>query len=382
MYFRVLSFVLAALLMCGDTVHAAVVAQTATSSAWDYLAAAFKSPEWLVIAVFGATLSGEALTLVDLAKRLDPDDQVARIIELLAQTNQILEDMTFMEGNLLTGHRTTVRTGLPTVAWRLLNAGTVPSKSHTAQIDEQCGMLDAWSQVDKALADLGGNAGAVRLSEARAFLEAMNQELAGTLFYGTASAPEEFVGLAPRYSSSTAGNGDNVIKAGGVGSDNTSIWLIAWDPETITGIYPQGSKAGLSHEDLGVETVENAGGVTGALMRAYRDHWQWQAGIALKDWRYVVRICNIDVSDLALPTPPDLIKFMADAEEIIPNELGRRAFYMNRTVRRHLRHQTNTKVTSGGGVTYENIGGKRVAFFGTTPVRVSDALLNTEALVV
>lgn len=382
MSFRILTFVLAALLLCGDAVYAAVAAQTATSSAWDALAPACSSPEWLVIAVFGATLATDALTLVDLAKRLDPDDQVARIIELLAQTNQILEDMTFIEGNLVTGHRTTVRTGLPTVAWRMMNAGTVPSKSHTAQIDEQVGMLDAWSQVDKALAELGGNAGAVRLSEARAFLEAMNQELASTLFYGTAAAPEEFVGLAPRYSDSTAGNGDNVIKAGGVGSDNTSIWLIAWDPETITGIYPQGSKAGISHEDLGVETVENAGGVTGALMRAYRDHWMWQAGIALKDWRYVVRICNIDVSDLAGGTPADLIDLMERAEEIIPNELGRRAFYVNRTVRRHLRKQYRADVSAGGGLTFENVSGKRVAFFGTTPVRISDALLNTEAPVV
>lgn len=381
--FRIISLMLVAGLALGDTVYAAAMTQPrqTTAAFFDAVAPAITPELWLGLAVFGATLATDALTLADLAKRLDPDDHVARIIELLAQTNEILDDMTWMEGNLLTGHRTTVRTGLPAVAWRLLNGGTIPTKSHTAQIDEACGMLDAWSQVDKVLAELGGNPGAVRLSEARAFLEGMNQEMASTLFYGTAASPEEFVGLAPRYSSSTAGNGDNVVKAGGSGADNTSIWLIAWDSETISGIYPQGSKAGIGHEDLGVETVENAGGVTGALMRAYRDHWMWNAGIALKDWRYVVRICNIDVSDLAGGSPPDIIKFMADAEEIIPNNLGRRAFYMNRYVRRFLRHQTNTKVTSGGGVTYENIGGRRVAFFGQTPIRVSDALLNTEALV-
>lgn len=381
--YRILTFVLAALLVFGDTVHAAAVTQTVTQSVFDYLAPALSSPElWLGLAVFGVTLGTESLTLVDIAKRLDPDDQVARIVELLAQTNQILEDMTFIEGNLTTGHRTTVRTGLPSVAWRLMNAGTIPSKSHTAQIDEQCGMLDAWSQVDEALAKLGGNPGAVRLSEAKAFLEAMNQELAQTLFYGAASTPEEFVGLAPRYSSLSAGNADNIIDALGTGSDNTSIWLVAWDPETITGIYPQGSKAGISHEDLGVETVENAGGVTGALMRAYRDHWMWQAGIALKDWRFVVRIANIDISDLSVVANQKLLLTrMADAEERLPNELGRRAFYMNRTVRRNLRHGTNETVGAGGGITYENVGGKRVTMFGLTPVRISDAIVNTEARV-
>jgi hypothetical protein len=324
-------------------------------------------------------LSTAYLTLADLAKRMDPNGQEARIIELLNQTNQILDDMPFIEGNMKTGHRTSVRTGLPTVAWRLLNAGIATSKSHTAQIDEQCGMLEAYSQVDRDLAELGGkaNVGAVRLSEARAFLEAMNQEMASTLFYGTAAAPEEFVGLSTRYSSTTAGNGAHVLSAAGAGSTNTSIWLIAWDPETVCGIYPQGSNAGIYHEDLGLETVENAGGVTGALMRAYRDHWQWKNGIALKDWRYAVRICNIETSTVAA----DLIDFMEYAEELIPNELGRRAFYMNRTMRRNLRKQFRADVSAGGGLTYENVGGKRVAMFGTTPVRVTDALVNTEATV-
>jgi hypothetical protein len=328
-------------------------------------------------------LSTSYLTLLEIAKRLDPNGAVARIVELLEQTNEILLDMPWKEGNLITGERTTVRTGLPDVFWRMLNAGVPTSKSHTAQIDEACGMLEAYSQVDRELADLGGNAKAVRLSEARAFFEAMNQEFSSTLFYGTALAPEEFIGLAARYSSTSAGNGDNIIKAGGTGStDNTSIYLIAWDQETICGIYPKGSSAGIKHEDLGVETVENAGGVTGNLMRAYRDHWQWKCGIALKDWRYVVRICNIDVSNLSSASDAaDLLYYMADAEERLPNNLGRRAFYMNRTVRRFLRHQTREQVSAGGGITFENVDGRRQSMFGNTPVRTTDALLSTEDVV-
>jgi len=323
-----------------------------------------------------------ALTLLDRAKRMDPNDQVARIIELLNQTNTILEDMPFMEGNLTTGHRPVVRTGLPTPTWRLINGGVLPTKSATAQIDEQTGLLEAYSQVDRALAELNGQTGSLRLSEARAHLEAMNQEMAQTMFYGSAVNPEEIIGLSPRYSSTTAGNGSNVIKAGGISSnDNTSIWLIAWDEATVTGIFPKGSKSGIDHEDLGLETEENAGGVTGALNRVYRDHWMWHFGIALIDWRYVVRIANIDVSDLSGGSAADLIDFMEQAEETLPNELGKRAFYMNRTIRRYLRKQYRTDVTSGGGLTYENVGGKTVTMFGTTPVRITDALLNTEQAV-
>lgn len=326
-----------------------------------------------------ATLSTNALTLLDWAKRLDPDGNTARIVELLEQTNQILADMQWREGNLPTGHRTTVRTGLPAVSWRLINAGVAPSKSTTAQIDEQIGMLEAWSEVDKDLALLNGTIGSFRLSEAKAFLEAMNQEMASTLFYGNSGlAPEEFTGLAPRYAVSTGAIADNVIKAGGAGADNTSMWLVSWHEETITGIFPKGSKAGLIHEDYGETTVEVTNGLAGNRMRAFQERWQWKAGIAVKDWRHVVRIANIDISGI---DATELIDFMEQAEETIPNEMGRRVWYMNRRVRRALRKRYRDDVTAGGGLTYETVAGKRVLMFGETPVRIVDALLNTEALV-
>lgn len=327
--------------------------------------------------------STAALTLADWAKRLDPNGKVPTIVELLSQTNEILEDMLWREGNLPTGHRTTVRTGLPAVAWRLLNQGITPGKSTTAQIDEQCGMLEAWSEVDKDLMLLNGNSSAFRLSEGKAFIEAMNQEMASTLFYGNSGlAPEEFTGLSVRYSSSSATNGSNVLKAGGAGGDNASIWLVAWGEDTISGIFPSGSKAGLIHDDYGEQTVSVTAGIGGSRMRALQERWQWKAGIAVKDWRYAVRICNIDISDLGADnTAADLIDLMEHAQEIIPNRLGKPVFYMNRTVRRYLRHQIRTDVTAGGGLTYENVAGKPTLMFGETPVRIVDALLNSETLV-
>jgi hypothetical protein len=331
---------------------------------------------------FGAVLSTGNLTLLDWAKRVDPDGKVPVIIELLSQRNEILEDMTFMEGNLPVGHRVTVRTGLPAVAYRLLNAGIVAGKSTTAQIDEQAAMLEAWSEVDCDLAKLNGNIGQFRLSESKAFIEAMNQQFAQTLFYGNnGTAPEQFTGLSPRYSLSTAPNGDNVIKAGGVGSDNASIWLIVWSDETVGGIFPKGSVAGLQHDDYGEQTLHNVGGVVGARMRAYQERWQWKGGIAVKDWRYAVRICNIDVSDLNAANVKTLINFMEQALETVPDLGGKPAFYMNRTMRRFLRREQRESVGSGGGLTYENFAGKRVLAFSEVPIRRCDQLLNTEALV-
>ena len=147
-----------------------------------------------------AVIGSSVATLADVAKRLDKDGKIDKIVELLQDTNEILDDMLFQEGNLPTGHKTTIRTGLPEAAWRLLNYGVQPSKSRTAQITDTCGMLEAYAEVDKALADLNNNTAEFRLSEDRAYLQAMNKNMAHTLFYGDTSVnPERFMGLAPRY---------------------------------------------------------------------------------------------------------------------------------------------------------------------------------------
>lgn len=326
-------------------------------------------------------LNANVATLSDWAKRLDPDGKVPSIVELLSQTNEVLDDMLWMEGNLPTGHRTTVRTGLPTAAWRLLNTGTQPSKSTTAQIDEGCGMLEAWSEVDKDLALLNGNTAAFRLSEAQAFIESMNQEMAQTLFYGNSSVtPEEFTGLAPRYSSLSAANGANIVSAGGTGSDQSSIWLVVWGPNSITGIFPKGSKAGLIHEDLGEETAETVAGIGGSRMRVFRDRWQWKCGIALKDWRYVVRVANIDIGNLTSnSTPADLPNMFIKAMHRVLNlKMGKPVFYVNRSIMQYLDLQRRDDVISGGGITYDNVDGKINYAFRGIPIRICDALIETE----
>lgn len=332
-----------------------------------------------------ATLGTAALTLADWAKRLDPDGKVPTIVELLSQTNEILTDMRWMEGNLPTGHRTTVRTGLPTVAWRLLNQGTTPSKSTTAQIDEQSGMLEAWSEVDQDLANLNGNVAAFRASEAAAFLEAMNQEMAQTLFYGNGGlAPEEFTGLAPRYSAiSGATNASNVITGSGSGSDNSSVWLVGWGAQTCFGIFPKGSKAGLVHEDYGIVTVETTAGVGGQRLRAYQERFQWKAGIALKDWRYVVRIPNIDISNLvSKSSAADLIELMIKATYRIPSlNMCSPVFYMNRSCAQMLDIQRRDDIISGSGLTWETVDGKRQGTFRGIPIRICDALTEAESAV-
>ena len=330
-----------------------------------------------------ATLSVVNPTLLDLKKRLDPDGSIARIVELLNEQNEVLEDMGWVEGNLETGHRTTIRSGLPTPTWRKLYGGVQPTKSRTVQVTDNTGMLEAYAEVDKALADLNGNTERFRMSEDAAHIEGMNQEMVSTLFYGNeGSEPEAFTGLAPRFNDTTAENGDNIILGGGSGADNTSVWLVVWGEQTVHGIIPKGSVTGLQMEDKGQVTVENIDGSNGR-MEAYRTHYRWDTGLTVRDWRYVVRIPNIDVSDLTkdASSGADLIDLMTQALELVPSlNMGRAAFYMNRTVRSVLRRQIVNKVASST-LTMDTVAGKRVMMFEEVPVRRCDAITNTESLV-
>ena len=338
-----------------------------------------------------ATLATTNLTLADWAKRTDPDGRIPVVAELLSQTNEILDDAVFKEGNLPTGERVVIRTGLPTVYWRALNQGIPNSKSTTAQVDEACGMLEARSEVDKDLAMLNGNTAQFRLSEDTAFLEAMNQTQAQTLFYGNPSTePKSFLGLAGRYSTLTGTIGTNVLDAGGSSATSqSSIFLVCWGDNTVYCPFPKGSKAGLIHEDLGEQTVYDSGN----RMQAYSTRYQWKNGLVVKDWRYVVRIANIESSVLLAQTgdqattavDTNIVNLMARAIYKIPNmSMGRCAFYMNRKIHAGLSSMALSKTQNvlaiNDGLAQFGKPHAWLSFLGV-PLRKCDQLINTEAVV-
>lgn len=330
-----------------------------------------------------AALSTLYPTLLDLTKRLAPNGSIDTIAEILSATNEVLEDMTFIEGNLVTGNRTTIRTGLPGVSFRKMYGYVQPGKSTTAQVTDNCGMLEAYAEVDKALADLNGNAAAFRLTEDRAYIESMNQKFASTLFYGNeGTEPEAFTGLSPRFNDGTnALNKENILSVASTGGGDVikSAWLIGWGPNTVHGIIPKGSIAGLQMQDLGEVTV---GDVTNGYYQAYRTHYRWDMGLSVRDWRYAVRI-QYDEGELVKngATGADLIDLMADAIEHLPS-LGmcRPVFYGNRTFKSFLRRQMANKVANST-LTIDQVAGKHVLNFDGIPVKRCDALAATETRV-
>ena len=319
--------------------------------------------------------------LLDVAQRLDPNGTIANVVEIMMPQNEILEDIPFFECNDGTGHKTTIRTGIPLPTFRKLYGGTQPAKSTTRQVRHSTGMLEHYAEIDVALAQLSRNPAAFRLSEERAFIQGFGKKVADTVFYGNeATVPEGFTGLAPHFSSLTAESGDNIINAAGAASDNTSIWLVQWGEDTCHGLYPAGSKAGLAVTDKGQVTVENIDGSNGRA-EMYRTHYRQDAGLTVRNWKSVVRIANIDVSDLGtLANTKNLIQWMIEASEKLDNlSAGRTCFYVNRTIRTKLRLGIQEKIANN--LTWETVAGKRVMMFDDFPVRRCDAILNTEAAV-
>jgi len=336
-----------------------------------------------------AALSSYMPTLVDITRILDPNGSIGSVAEILQEYNEILEDIPWYEGNLPTGHQLNIRTSKPTPTFRLLNQGVVPAKSTTGQIVEGCAILEARSHIDKDVAELNGNTAAFRLSQDRAFIESLGDTLSTALIYGDISTnPEQFNGLSSRYwSLSGETTSAQVLTCGDAGSSiNTSIWLVAWAPDKAFGIYPKGTKAGLQHEDLGIQEVITST-TTGATMRAYVSWFQWKCGLAIGDYHNVVRICNIDTTALltagdSTDTSANVLKGMSRALDLLPPGASRPVFYMNQRVRSMLRVKMQDK--SNLHLRLDELMGpsgvrRNTLTFQGVPCRRVDSILNTEA---
>lgn len=338
-------------------------------------------------------------TLAEIAKRTGPDGKAALLINLLSQNNDVLDDMIWVEANDGSSHLTTVTTEIPEGTWRMINGGVAASRASTAQIRAACGMLEAFGVNDKALVDMAPDPNQYRLQESGMTLEGMGQNMAGALFYSNSLlTPSQIMGLSPYYSTldtDAAQTANNVLDAGGRGSTNASIWIVCSGEQSFHGIYPRGSMAGASHMDLGDKYAPGRDAAGNAFL-AYWDHYKFHSGLALRDWRYVVRIANIDVTSFDTPAAPNLVDAISNAMDHIPTlpagvgavqtddtptgvSQKRCAIYMNRTVRGALKRQISNKPNTW--LTLDDYAGKVVMQYLGVPLRNVDRLLNTEAAV-
>lgn len=326
-----------------------------------------------------STIGSQYATLVDIAA--SATDKM--LVEILNQKNRILEVMPWVQCNDGSGHKTKIRTGLPTPTWRALYQGVQPTKGTVAPVRDSCGNLEDFGEVDELEYDLAGDdRDTWRMQEDAAHIEGMAQTAASTIIYGNVTtSPEKFHGLAPRYNALTGVNtAENVVSAAGAGSDNTSIWLVGLGPNSCHGIYPKGTSAGLKAENLGKQVRQESDGSRFTVLMA---KYAWQMGLTLRDWRTCGRICNIDVSDVrgTVNNQKALITYLIQLIERVEEPLGSGRQYLlaNKTITSALRQGILEKVSNN--LTFETVEGRRVMQFDGIEFLRCDAILNTEATI-
>lgn len=342
-----------------------------------------------------ATLGSSYLGLID-AMRVG-DSAIGDVAEVLHRMSPVYRNSFFVEANRGTQHMHSIRTGLPEVTWGRLYQGIPQSKSTRAMVTDSTGFVEGLSTVDTRLLKISKNAAALRLQEGDSFIEAIAQEVETGIFYhDVVTTPEKFKGLAARYNATGGGGaGNQVVSAGGAGSDNTSIWFVTWGERATHLIHPEGTSAGLEREDKGEQRVLDASNNPYFVQEElFRQH----IGVAVRDWRFNARIANIDVSDLNAGSV-DLYKFMRQAFYKLPSVWatsmvnkdgtfntnasleGRTVIYMNRTALEAL-DATGTNSSNGAlQLRPMELEGRIVPSYRGIPIEVTDALLNTEAAV-
>lgn len=337
-----------------------------------------------------SALTATDLTLVDVAKRTK-NGEMLPIVEALQQRNGLLQSMVWREGNTDTGHEVAARNSLPSVTWVRLNDGVAASKSTVDTYTERTGMLEGLSSVDKRVAQINGNEAAFRASEDDAFLAAMANEVERAFFYENQAAnPERIMGLQPRLNSTSNKYGNQIIKAdpSPAGSDQTSIWLVGWGERTVYGITPRGMPTGLEMEDKGEIRDKDS---NNKVKYKYETLFRWRCGLCVEDYRFLVRICNIDTSQLTVDASSgaDLVRSMVKAYwQIFDPRSVRLAWYCNRTVGAFLHQQALSKtynstlsVESAPMIGSNGLFGQPIVRALGFPIFISDAISNTEAVV-
>lgn len=324
-----------------------------------------------------ATLDSRGmLTLKDHAKMLAPGGVVSHVVDLMSQKSPAIRDAVFRMGNLPTGHRIVARTGLPSAYFRRYNEGFRMSKGRYDQFDETCGQLAVRTAVDVDLAELDG-IDAARAREAEGVVEAFTQGAERGLWYeSTATGAHKFTGLTPRLNDLGSDFASQIVvhTETPAGNNNTSMWFVVWGDRTVYGIFPKGSTAGLNPHNRGIIDVPDR---DGRPVPSYVVDWRWKLGFAVEDYRYLVRIANIDLSTLS-GADDTLIPAMIRAYTRLQDTTsGRPVIYCNRVVWEYLWLQSRTfakaQITVG-----EEEGRPKMRFMGI-PIEITDGLLATEA---
>lgn len=342
-----------------------------------------------------ATIGNNFRGIIDHATTTGRNGQIIPVIEALHQLNPLMQDATTIECNDGSGHLSRIRTGLGEVAWGQLYKGIIQSKQTSQQVRDTTGFVERLSTIDTRYLARVKSPAAERADEANAALEAISQDVQSNFFYAdTATTPERFKGVAPRYNSITNGGAaaSQIVDGGGTGADNTSIWFIGWGNSGTALIYPEGTTGGIKREDKGEQKVYDE------LNRPYwakEEYFAQHVGVKVGDWRFNARICNIDVSEVLAGNKP-VFPLLRQAYYKLQERRNTRVdnggmvsgvkpvIYMNRDMMQALDAESTGSGSADNKIRLvpDEIAGKEIQTYRGIPIRETDALINAEQRVV
>jgi hypothetical protein len=181
-----------------------------------------------------AILGSSYWNLIDVLKA--GGDGLGDVVEALTQLTPFMKDANVVACNSGTEHRSTIRTGLPSVSWGALYQGIAQSKGNYTEVKDTTGFVEGCLRWMSACST---SSPPKRPScgwwKARAF-ESIAQTVESAIWYSDVKVNgKQFHGLAPRYNSLSNAN---VVNGGGTGSDNTSIWFVTHGDMQTSVIVP------------------------------------------------------------------------------------------------------------------------------------------------
>ena len=336
------------------------------------------------------------LTYLDFIKGLDPKGNFAhRIVELVAKKVEMLDDMTVIAANNGTALETTVRTETPTPVWTTYYGGVPSNKGSKQKIKVSAGRMATKILVDKKLYDDSKDKDAVLEDEITANIAGMRNELANAMIYGDLKDnPLGIPGLFKVYGKYDNNNTDDtdsahyVLSALGLTGNSGattklgSIALVGWSPNTITAFHPENSgTGGIEKSDKRVTDIPDPDIGGDATYEAYLQYIYWNLGLAVRDYRYGGRICNIQ-RDLMLTKgyEGDYVELIDRLSNRVLDDDVKQAWYMDKQMWENV-CVLFSRLTRTNAITFQHVEARKEKKLYGIPVRIMDSMKVNEAAV-
>ena len=334
-----------------------------------------------------------ALTYVDFLKGLDPKGNFAhRVVDMTVRANEMLDDITVIAANNGTTLDTTVRTETPKPVWITFYGGIPSNKGSKARVKATCGRMGTKIIVDKKLYESADDKDAVVADEIMSAQNGMKLEMGNTLIYGNINDnPLAFPGLMKHYSAYSNGSEDDtesahyVLNAFGAANGANklstsklgSILLVGWSPNTITCFHPEKDQLGgieiTKKREVDVPDPDKGGDAT---YEAYQQYLYWTLGLAVRDYRYGGRICNIQRDDMLNGNDKgasylELIDRLS--QRVFDDNGVKQAFYMDKGMWENV-CVLFSRMTRANAITFANVEGRKERRLFGVPVRIQEAM--------